>query len=91
MAAKRKSKDAHVAVTHVAVWKLEISGYGAFLYVGTEAEAKDRAWAKVEWEGSRKAPKTTRHREVTVAEARIYVKHGPDTLDGAPYHGKDEV
>lgn len=76
---------------HVVVWRIVVHGYGDFLYVGTYDEAAVRGATKASQEGySRRNPEMTRHRVLTVNEARIYAKHGPDTLDGAPYYGKDE-
>jgi hypothetical protein len=85
MATKRKPP-----ATHVAVWKIGVVGYGYFLYVGTELEAWTRARLKAAWERLYSEPSVQRLRSLTV-KARIYAKHGPDTLDGAPYHGKDDI
>jgi hypothetical protein len=89
MAKSKSGKADHkLKATYVAVWNLEIAGYGEFLYVGTELEAQVRAELKTEQEGARRAPKVTRVRALTVNEARIYAEYGPDTTDGYPYYGK---
>lgn len=38
-------------IPKVFVWKIDVSGYGAFLYVGTPAEAEEMRAHKANWEG----------------------------------------
>ncbi len=72
---RRMKRAASKLSKQVGVWRVDVSGYGAFLWVGTKEQAEDIRSHKARWEGGVSIMR--RLRDATEAELLKWNEVGP--------------